>query len=211
MQMAVTGQSDAETDGRFAAGREDVMKGLCRNEYEIAGFRADRLFPAFDYPVDFTFQHDPPLVVIVTVVVIHLAGFLIDKCGGDMVGQHHLTGGRRGTEFAFDVFGTDMVQGGTQDGAVQRHSLPPDRGVASGNAVGMDGCVIDGYAQTRTIRDGDVPLVVYGEAFVGEFMKNWYKINHWYPMSSMIGLRFRISDDGAPVISQNKESKDQSC
>src|SRR5258707_14880110 len=96
-------------------------------EDEVAPARVDRPGLPLDVPVDLALQHYPPLVVMVVVRVVGLAGRMADQERLDVVGQHErLRPGR------LALFGDQLRQAALQRPQLEQrdacgHVVAPDR------------------------------------------------------------------------------------
>src|SRR5258705_13149416 len=96
-------------------------------EDEVAPARVDRPGLPLDVPVDLALQHYPPLVVMVVVRVVGLAGRMADQERLDVVGQHErLRPGR------LALFGDQLRQAALQRPQLEQrdacgHVVPPGR------------------------------------------------------------------------------------
>ena len=121
VQVTVAKECHSKANGGFAAFGEDVVEGERWNEYEVACFGVNGFVAAFNDPVDFAFEYDPPFVVVVDVVVVCFARFLADDCASHVVEVHNLAHPVWWAHFALDFFKADAVEGGVENGVVERH------------------------------------------------------------------------------------------
>jgi hypothetical protein len=124
--MPTSGQGDSEAYRRFAAGRVDLVEGLCGGKNEIARLRFDRaVFTSLDDPIDLAFEDDPPFVVIVAVSVINLTRILADDGAANVVCDNDRTPPRRWSHLSLDFFEADAVEGFIKNWGIQWQSTTP--------------------------------------------------------------------------------------
>src|SRR5215471_12562044 len=99
-------------------------------EDEVAGPRVDGCGLPLDEPVDLALQHHPPLVVVVIVRIVGLAGWMADEESLDVVGQRQ---GLRPRRLA--VLGNEVGQAALERSKLEQrnacaHDAAPGRRVS---------------------------------------------------------------------------------
>src|SRR5690242_6820222 len=99
-------------------------------EDEVAGAGVNGRGLALDVPVDLAVQHHPPLVVMVIVRIVGLAGRMADQEGLDVVGEHQGLRPRRLALLGDEVGQAALQRSELEQGNACGHDAAPGRRVS---------------------------------------------------------------------------------